>query len=109
MNCLHHHPLLENRRVSRSPKSSRDLQKRGWDREAERLRSLEVDRELILRRCLNRQVGRLLAVEDAIHIGRSLPELVRPIGAEGEKAARDEKALEINRGQPVPCRARYDR
>src|SRR5215813_12111278 len=37
-------------------------------REAQRLRSLEVDDQLILGRRLHRQVGGLLALEDAINI-----------------------------------------
>ena len=41
--------------------------------EAERLRGLEVDHQLELCRCLHRQIGRLLALEDAVDIaGRTL-------------------------------------
>ena len=36
--------------------------------EAERLRGLEVDHQLVLGRLLHRQIGRLLALEDAIDI-----------------------------------------
>ena len=41
--------------------------------EAERIRGFEVDHQLILGRRLRWQVGRLLALEDAVHIGRSKP------------------------------------
>jgi hypothetical protein len=36
--------------------------------EAERLRGLEVNHQLVLRRCLHRQVCGLLALEDAIDV-----------------------------------------
>src|SRR5262245_64353728 len=51
--------------------------------EAQRLRGLEVDRELVLGRCLHRKIARLLAFKDAIDIAGRLPVLVdkiRPIG-----------------------------
>ena len=44
--------------------------------EAERLGGLEVDHELELRRPLHRQIGRLLAPEDAIDVAGRLPELI---------------------------------
>ena len=39
--------------------------------EAERLCGLEVDRELVLGRCLHWQVGRLLAFQDAVDVTNS--------------------------------------
>ena len=44
--------------------------------EAERIRGFEVDHQLILGRRLRWQVGRLLALEDAVHIGRSKPKKI---------------------------------
>jgi hypothetical protein len=41
--------------------------------ETERLRSLEVDYQLVLGRRLDRQVGRPLALENAINVTSSLP------------------------------------
>src|ERR1700752_4363093 len=38
------------------------------DSETERLCSLEIDDQLVLRRCLHRHLGRLLALEDAIDV-----------------------------------------
>ena len=43
-------------------------EQRRWHGEAERLRRLEIDRELVPGRRLHRQIGRLLAFEDPIHI-----------------------------------------
>jgi hypothetical protein len=43
-------------------------EKRQWHFEAERLRCLEVDHRVELGRLLHRQVGRLLALEDAIDV-----------------------------------------
>ena len=54
-----------------------------WHGEAERLCGPETDDQLELRRLLNRQVGGLLAVEDAIHVTSRAPELfdpIRPVG-----------------------------
>src|SRR5262245_32869556 len=47
--------------------------------EAERLGSLDVDRQLVLGRRLHRQVGGLLALEDAIDVAGSAAELVEDI------------------------------
>src|SRR5271167_3361371 len=44
-------------------------EQRLWDTKAERLRSLEVDDKLELRRVLHWQIGRLGTLEDAIHVG----------------------------------------
>src|SRR5215207_4885672 len=45
-------------------------QERGWDREAERVGSLEIDQELEFRRLLQRQVFRFGAVQNASYILR---------------------------------------
>src|SRR5438034_626031 len=44
-----------------------------WNLEAERLGRLEVDHQIVLGWLLHRQVGRLLAPEDAIHISCCAP------------------------------------
>ena len=56
--------------------------------EAERLGGLEVDHQLELDRGLDRQVGRLLALEDAIDIAGRLPELVAPVSPYNRARAR---------------------
>ena len=61
--------------------------------EAERLGGLEVDHQLEFGRCLHRQVGRLLALEDAVDVAGRAPVLVDKIGPIGDQpAAGDEKA-----------------
>ena len=60
-------------------------------REAERLGSLEIDHQLVLGRRLHRQVGRLLALEDAIDIAGGAPVLVEQIGPVGDQAAAGDK------------------
>ncbi len=49
---------------------------RHWYVEAERFRGLEVDDQLVLGRRLYRQVGGLLALEDAIDVARRASERV---------------------------------
>ena len=48
--------------------------------EAQCLRGLEVDHEFVLGRCLHRQVGWLLALEDAIDVAGGAPILVEASG-----------------------------
>ena len=55
--------------------------------EAERLGGLEVDDQLVLGRRLHRQVGRLLALEDAIDVAGRASVLVDEIGPIGDQAA----------------------
>src|SRR5262245_42922337 len=78
-------------------------------REAERLRGLEVDHQLVLSRCLHWKVGGLFALQDAINIaGRTAP-LNKQIGTVGNQAAcDDEKAIAINGGQSTLCSTRDD-
>ena len=45
------------------------------------LSGLEVQHQLVLRRRLHRQIGRLLALEDAVDIGGGLPEQAGQIRA----------------------------
>ena len=55
--------------------------------EAERLGGLEIDHQLVLGRRLHRQVGRLLALEDAIDVAGRAPVLVDQIRPVGDQAA----------------------
>jgi hypothetical protein len=55
--------------------------------EAERFRGLQVDHQLVLVGRLHRQVGRLLAVEDAASVAACLAELVDKIGPVGDETA----------------------
>src|SRR5215510_11843091 len=80
-----------------------------WYFEPERLRGLEVDRQFILDRRLHWQVGRLLALEDAVDIAGSAPAFVEVIGPIGEEAAAgDVEAVVVHRGQSVPGGQRDD-
>jgi hypothetical protein len=78
------------------------------DFKSQRFGGLEVDDELVLGRCLYRQVGRLLALEDAIDVTGRLPKLVgniRPIA--DQPAANDPWTGRVDCGQLVPGR-KYD-
>src|SRR3954464_6020185 len=67
-------------------------------REAERLGGLEVEHREVFGRRLHRQVGRLLAPEDAVDVAGGLPVLVEVIGPIGNQAASgSEGAFEIDR------------
>ena len=55
--------------------------------EAERFRRLEVDHKLVFGRRLYRQLGRLLALENAIDVSSRLPVLVSSIRSIGDEAA----------------------
>ena len=57
------------------------------DGEAKRLGGLEVQHQLVPRRRLHRQVGGLLALEDAIDIAGRAPGQVDQIGPIGDQAA----------------------
>ena len=54
--------------------------------EAERLGGLEVDHQFVFGRRLHRQVGRLLALEDAVDVAGRAPVLVERIGPVGDQA-----------------------
>src|SRR5262249_15381552 len=82
---------------------------RRWNFEPERLRSLEIDHQIVLGRVLHRQVGGLLALEDAIDVaGRAavLVEEIQPIC--DETAGHSVKAGTVNCRQPVLRRQRDD-
>jgi hypothetical protein len=55
--------------------------------EAERLRGLEIDRQLELDRGLDRKLARLRALEDAIGVGRCLPIRIELVNSIGQQAA----------------------
>ena len=67
--------------------------------EAERLGGLEVDHQLVLGRRLHRQVGRLLALEDAVDIASGAPVLVEPIRPVGDQAADGDECSDQGRPQ----------
>src|SRR5215216_617764 len=78
--------------------------------EAERFRGLEIDDQFVLGRRLHRQVGRLLALEDAVDVSSRAPKLVEEIRAIGNQAAGgDEVAFIVDTGQPVAGGQRDDR
>src|SRR5262249_49805739 len=73
------------------------------------LRSLHVDGKLVFGRRLHRQISRLFPLEDAIDVAGSLPVLVDEPRTVGDQAADDDEiACEVDRGQFVSGRQRYD-
>src|SRR5215475_4358577 len=77
--------------------------------EAECLCGPKVDRQFILHRGLNRQVGRLLAFEDTINIASCLPVLLDLIGSIRDQTTRSyEGTQEVERRQLVLRRKRDD-
>src|SRR5215472_4373139 len=77
--------------------------------EAKRPRSLEVDHQLILGRSLHRQVGRLLALENAVYVAGRSPVLVdRMSTIRDQAAAGDEEPWAVHRWQSVLGRQRDD-
>ena len=76
--------------ITSSARASSD----GGTVEAERLGGLEVDDQLVLGRRLHRQVGRLLALEDAVDVAGRLPVLVDKSGRRRSGRRRDEEAFE---------------
>ena len=70
---------------------------------------LRLITSLVLGRRLHRQVGRLLALEDAIDVAGRLPVLIDVISPIGDQAAGgDEGSVEVDRGQFVSGRQRDD-
>ena len=69
--------------ITSSARASSD----GGTVEAERLGGLEIDHQLVLGRRLHRQVGWLLALEDAIDVAGRAPVLVDEIRPIGDQAA----------------------
>src|SRR6266540_4761704 len=73
--------------------------------QAERRSRFEIDRGFVSRRCLHRQVGRLLALEDAIDVTGRLPALFNGVYAIRHQAAvGDEEAKSVDRRKPMPGR-----
>src|SRR5262249_13049812 len=58
-----------------------------WHVEAEGLRGLQIDHQLVLGRRLHWKVGRFLALEYAVHVIGGAPVLVERIGTVGHEAA----------------------
>ena len=77
--------VMNSRRFIRSPRRRAASTSRHV--EAERLGGLEIDHQLVLGRRLHRQVGRLLALEDAVDIAGRAAVLVDRIGPVGDQAA----------------------
>jgi hypothetical protein len=77
--------------------------------EAERLGGLEIDDHFVLGRRLDRQVGGLLALEDAIDVGGRASvrvDCIRPV--RDQAAALDVVAVGVDRGQEVASAQRDD-
>jgi hypothetical protein len=55
--------------------------------EAERLGGVEIDHQLVFYRGLHRQVGRLLAPEDAVGVASGAPKIIEGVVAIGEQAS----------------------
>src|SRR5262245_37231622 len=74
-------------------------EQRGRNFNAERLGSLEVDDELVLRRRLYRKVRRLLALKDAIDVAGRAPIVVDVVGPIGDQhTARGKEICKVDRG-----------
>src|SRR4029077_12542373 len=77
--------------------------------EAEGFCRLEVDRKLVLGRRLYRQLGWLLALEDAINVAGRLSVLVDKIRSIGDEPTNgDEEAIGVDGGQSEPGGERND-
>src|SRR5947209_596254 len=71
--------------------------------DAERPRGLEIDHQLVFGRRLHRQVGRLFAFEDAIHVRSGTAVLVSKIRSIRHQAASSgDVALKVHRRQLMP-------
>src|SRR6516162_7357864 len=70
--------------------------------QAERLRGFEIDRQLVLRWTLHRQIGGALTLEDAVDVTGRAPKLIERVRPIGEEAAGAREELEgVNRRQAV--------
>jgi len=68
---------------------------------------IKIDQKLVFGRCLHRQVGRLLTLEDAINVTTRLLIEIDKIGPVRDQAAGgDTGAFEIDCGQLITCRKR---
>src|SRR5262249_30536855 len=82
---------------------------REWDGKAERLRSLKIDEKLDLRRLLDRQIGRFLALENPAGIGAHEAVGVRKAVAIADQAAgHGILAKRIHRGHRVARSQRHE-
>src|SRR6516164_8640844 len=73
------------------------------DGEAERPGRRHVDHQIVLGRCLHRQVARLLALEDTVDVAGRAPILVDRVRGIGDQTtAGDEQAVRVDRRQAVP-------
>ena len=73
--------------------------------ETERPGGLEIDHQLVLGRRLHWEVGRLLALEDAVNVNRRASMWVNRIGPVGDQATGgDEVPRKVDCGQLVPSR-----
>src|SRR5262249_58745695 len=91
---------LKMRRITRGASFDHLVGKREqlvWNLKAKGLGGLEIDDKVVLGRGLHRQVGRLLAFEDAIDVPGGAPglvDLIRPVGGEGTvQTARAERIV----------------
>jgi hypothetical protein len=85
--------------VAHSITSSVRGEQRRLHRKAQCLGGLEVDHQLVFRRRLHRQIGRLLALENAIHIAGRAAELVDQVDPVGNEAPGcDVEADGVDRG-----------
>ena len=79
------------------------------NREAERPRRLEIDDQLEARRLGHRQVGRLGAFQNLVHVEGGAPVAiseVRPVGH--QPAGIRVFAVSVDRGQALPGRERHN-
>src|SRR5262249_21664776 len=79
-------------------------------RKTERIGGLAVHDHLVFRRQLHRQIARLLAAQNAIHIRGGATKdvyIVRSVGEQG--AVSGKSSIRINRRYVVSGRRRYDR
>src|SRR5262245_7215474 len=77
-------------------------------RNAECLRGVEVDHQYVLVRVLHRQIGWLLALEDAIDICRSAPVEIDRVGPIGQQAAVDGLATDRVDGREAVAGRQWD-
>src|SRR5262245_53706176 len=74
-----------------------------WNGQSKSLGGLDVDHQLILGRGLHREVGRLLALEDAIDITGCTPGLIEEIGSKADETA-GKSPVGVDSGQSVSRR-----
>src|SRR5262245_16637853 len=100
------HPVTSHVRISPNSGHHQNLfndlirpgKQRRWHGEAERLRGLDVDRQLVPGRRLHWQISRFLPFQDTVGIAGSLPVLFNEIGSVGNEATLSNKV-----GPKVEC------